>query len=244
MKIASGIGKNKNIEDASKKVNFEVILTESEEELMDMLINNEVDAAIRGSLNASNIMSELRARYNNNIFRASYLEVNDHKFLFAPVGIDEGDSVQNKIKLIELGAEFLLKLGIKPKIAVLSGGRPQDLGRSQKIDDSIREGEHIRDIIKNKYSVRHYFILIENAIEDKANFILAPDGISGNLIFRTIALLGSGKSHGAITLGIDEIFIDTSRSQSVEGYVRALEFANYLARLKSRNKNGCTKTDL
>lgn len=244
MKIASGIGENKNIEDASKKVNFEVILTESEDELMDMLINNEVNAAIRGSLNASNIMSKLRSRYGSDIFRASYLEVNEHKFLFAPVGIDEGDNIQNKIRIIELGAEFLLKLGIKPKIGVLSGGRPQDVGRSQKIDDSIREGEHITDIIKNKYSVKHYFILIENAIKDRANFILAPDGISGNLIFRTIALLGSGKSHGAITLGIDEIFIDTSRSQSVEGYIRALEFANYLARLKSRNKNGYIKTDL
>ena len=244
MKIAAGVGKNKNIVEASKKVDFEVILTESEEDLLNLLIKNKVNAAIRGSLNASNIMGRLRARYSNNVFRASYLEVNEHKFLFAPVGIDEGDNIQNKIQIIELGAEFLLKLGIKPKIAVLSGGRPQDLGRSQKIDDSIAEGEHIRDIIKNKYSVRHYFILIENAIKDNANFILAPDGISGNLIFRTIALLGSGKSHGAITLGIDEIFMDTSRSQSIEGYLRALEFASYLARLKSRNKNGSIKTDL
>lgn len=60
MKIAAGLGQNRNIVDASKRVDFEVILTESEDELIRMLLNNEVDAAIRGSLSASNIMSILK----------------------------------------------------------------------------------------------------------------------------------------------------------------------------------------
>ncbi len=242
MKIAAGVGENKNIIEASKKVDFEVILTESEDVLLDMLLNRKVEAAIRGSLGASNVLNALKERYGNEIFRASFLEINSHKFLLAPVGIDEGDSLEEKIKIVNLGAEFLLKLGIEPRIAVLSGGRYQDVGRSQKIDDSIAEGEDVTRIVKSKYSVKHYFILIENAIKDNVNFILAPDGMSGNLIFRTLAFLGSGKSHGAVTLGIDEIFIDTSRSQSVEGYIRALEFSNYLA--KSRSKNAGIKTSL
>ncbi len=242
MKIAAGVGENKNIIEASKKVDFEVILTESEDDLLEMLLNKKVEAAIRGSLGASNVLNVLKERYNNKIFRASFLEVRGHKFLLAPVGIDEGDGLEEKVKIVNLGAEFLLKLGIEPKIAVLSGGRHQDVGRSQKIDKSIAEGEHVTSIVKSKYSVKHYFILIENAIKDNVNFILAPDGISGNLIFRTLAFLDSGKSHGAVTLGIDEIFIDTSRSQSVEGYIRALEFSNYLA--KSRSKNAGIKTSL
>ncbi|MEN6292393.1 MAG: methanogenesis marker protein Mmp4/MtxX [Methanobacterium sp.] len=244
MKIAAGVGENKNIIEASKKVDFEVILTESEDKLINMLLNKEVDAAVRGSLSASKILSILKEKYQGKLYRASFLETNGQKFLFAPVGIDEGDNPEEKIKIIELGAEFLSKLGIEPKIAVLSGGRPQDVGRSQKIDDSIADGERITSATKSKYSVKHYFILIENAIKDNVNFILAPDGISGNLIFRTLIFLGSGKSHGAVTLGINEIFIDTSRSQSVEGYIRALEFSNYLARLKSRNKNATIKTTL
>ena len=244
MKIAAGVGENKNIIKASKKVDFEVILTESEDKLIDMLLNKEVDAAVRGSLSSSKMLSILKEKYTDKIFRASFLELDGHKFLFAPVGIDDGDNLEEKVKIIDLGAEFLLKLGIKPKIAVLSGGRPNDIGRSQKIDDSIANGEHVTSVTKSKYSVRHYFILIENAIKDNVNFILAPDGISGNLIFRTLVFLGSGKSHGAVTLGINEIFIDTSRSQSVEGYIRALKFSNYLARLKSRNENATIKTNL
>ena len=42
MKIAAGLGQNKNIVEASKMVNFEVILTKSEEELIDMLLNKKV----------------------------------------------------------------------------------------------------------------------------------------------------------------------------------------------------------
>ena len=244
MKIAAGVGENKNVIEASKKVDFEVILTESEEELINMLLNKEVDAAIRGSLSASIILNILKEKYQSKIYRASLLETNGQKFLFAPVGIDEGDMLEEKIKIIDLSAEFLSKLGIEPKIAVLSGGRSQDAGRSQKIDDSIAEGEHVTRAAKSKYSAKHYFILIEDAIKDNVNFILAPDGISGNLIFRTLVFLGSGKSHGAVTLGINEIFIDTSRSQSVEGYIKALEFSNYLARLKSRNENATIKTTL
>jgi putative methanogen marker protein 4 len=244
MKIAAGLGKNENIIKASRKVDFEVILTESEDELVSMLLNKKVDAALRGSLNASNIMSVLREKYGNGIYRASFLEAHGHKFLFAPVGIDEGDTLEDKEKIVELGAEFLLKLGIIPEIGILSGGRPQDIGRSPKIDNSIEEGATLTEIIKDKYFVKHYFILIEDAIENNVNFILAPDGISGNLIFRTLVFLGSGKSYGAVTLGIDEIFLDTSRSQSVEGYKRALEFAYYLAGLKSRIENGTTKTTL
>ncbi|MBM4240197.1 MAG: methyltransferase [Euryarchaeota archaeon] len=236
MKIAAGVGKNKNILEASKLVEFDVILTESEEEFIDMLFEGKVDAAIRGSLSASKIIPKLKQKYPKGVSRASFLEIDGYKFLLAPVGIDEGDDISGKIQIIENGAEFLLKMGIKPKIAVISGGRAQDKGRSDKIDNSIVQGEVLTAITKNKYSIKHYFILIEKAIADKANFILAPDGICGNLIFRTFIFWGSGKSHGAVTLGIEEIFIDTSRSQTVKGYVSALEFARYLVELKTKNK--------
>jgi putative methanogen marker protein 4 len=230
MKIVAGVGENRSIVEASKNVDFEVLLTESEDELVDLLLNGSVDAAVRGSLNASKIMGRLRAKYPK-LLRSSLLEFQGHRFLLAPVGIDEGDTVSQKVQIIEAGAEFLLGLGIKPEIAVLSGGRAQDKGRSQRIDDSIAEGELVTSITRNKYSVKHYFILIEDAIKN-ANFILAPDGITGNLIFRSLVLVGGIKSYGALTLGINEIFIDTSRSQNVEGYRRALKFSHYLAGLK------------
>lgn len=236
MKIVAGVGKNKNIVEASRQVDFPVILTESEEEFAELIINGRADAFIRGSLSASHLMAKLKKKYDN-IYRASFLEIDGYKFFLAPVGIDEGDQLEQKIQIIELGAEFLHKIGMNPKIAVISGGRPQDVDRSQKIHDSIAQGKLLTRIIRNKYAVKHYFILIEDAIADEANFILAPDGITGNLIFRSLVLIGSGKSHGAITLGIREILIDTSRSQDVEGYIRALKFAKQLADMKAKIRN-------
>lgn len=234
MKIIAGVGENKNIVEASHQVDFPVILTESEEEFAELLIKGRADAFIRGSLSASQLMARLKQKYNN-IYRASLLEIDGYKFLLAPVGIDEGDQLDEKIQIMELGAEFLHKMGINPKIGIISGGRPQDVDRSQKIHDSIAQGKLLTRIIRNKYAVKHYFILIEDAIADEANFILAPDGITGNLIFRSLVFLGSGKSHGAITLGIREILIDTSRSQNVEGYIRALKFAKQLVDMKAKN---------
>jgi len=231
MKIAVGVGKNLAIVKAAQKVDFEVILTKSEDELLDLLITGSVDAAVRGSLSASHFMSKIREYYPE-VSRASFLELNGHKFLLAPVGIDEGDTLEKKEKIIDNGVQFLEDIGFKSRVAVLSGGRPQDRGRSSRIDSSIREAEQLTMITKDKYPVKHYFILIEDAVSDGANLILAPDGICGNLIFRSLVLMGSMKSYGGVTLGIKEIFIDTSRSQNEEGYLRALKFAEKLAKLR------------
>ncbi len=231
MKIAAGVGENQAIVQAASRVDFKVVLTKSENELLDLLLTGRVNAAVRGSLSASHLMASFRENYPE-VYRASLLEYKGNQFLLAPVGIDEGDTLEQKKKIIDYGAKFLEKMGLNPKIAILSGGRPQDVGRSPKIDDSIREAEELTRITRDKYTVKHYFILIEDAVADGANLILPPDGISGNLIFRSLVFLGSLKSHGAVTLGIKEIFIDTSRSQSEAGYLRALKLAEKLARTK------------
>ena len=80
--------------------------------------------------------------------------MNDHKFLLAPVGTDEGDSINQKLQIAEAGSQFLNDLGITPKIAVLSGGRLQDKGRSKKIDDSIDDGEYLTSILAREISWR------------------------------------------------------------------------------------------
>jgi putative methanogen marker protein 4 len=226
MKIVAGVGENKNIVEAARQVEFPVFLTDSEEEFTELILKEEADAFVRGSLGASIVMAEIKHKYEN-IYRAALLEIDGNKFFLAPVGIDEGDLLSQKIQIIKLATELLPKMGMVPKIAVLSGGRAEDVGRSSKIDESIAQGEILSRITRNKYIVKHYYILIENAIADHANFILAPDGISGNLIFRSLIFLGSGKSHGALTLGIKEILVDTSRSQNVEGYIRALKFSRF-----------------
>ncbi len=69
-------------------------------------------------------------------------------------------------------------------------------------------------------------ILIEDAVVEHS-IIIAPDGISGNLIFRTLALLGGGRAHGAPVANLSRIFVDTSRASS--DYSNAIFLAAALA---------------
>ena len=112
-------------------------------------------------------------------------------------------------------------------------GRKGDYGRSERISKSIDESEELTQLIKENtdFNVENYYILIEQALKEDCNVIIAPDGIIGNIIFRTLILVDSWPSCGAITFGINGIYVDTSRDQSVEGYLRSLKFAYSLAKL-------------
>lgn len=234
--IAIGIGDNKNILNAidtfdDKNIDFKLIYDDAE--LIDSILNPEIDAVIRGSLPASKVMKNLKSRFNDKfIFRATYIIDKDDEFLLTPVGIDEGNTVENKLKIAIGCGNFLEKQKIKPKIAVLADGRKGDYGRSKRISESIDESEKLTSLIKEKtsFNVKNYYILIEKAIEDKCNVIIAPDGIFGNVLFRSLVLINSWPSYGAVTFGLSDIYIDTSREQSKEGYVRAIELAYKLAK--------------
>ena len=63
MVVAAGVGENKKVLEAIADVDFDVIAVESEDQLSKLLLSGEVDAAIRGSLSASLIMSELKKIY-------------------------------------------------------------------------------------------------------------------------------------------------------------------------------------
>lgn len=232
MKIAIGLGENKNVLEAVKHFSYDIKIAKTNAELLDYLNDPEIDGVIRGSLE-SNIIMDLRKEYPH-IFRASILEKDGHKFMLTPVGIDECDTIKAKKTIIKECSRILKETGHTPKIALISGGRKQDKRRSHKIDHSIEECEQIVEDLKDECNIKHYYILIEEAIKDKANVIVAPDGISGNIIFRSLVLVAGIKSYGAITLKQEKLFIDTSRSQTVEGYINSITLLANI--IKTRNK--------
>ncbi|MBE6497407.1 MAG: phosphotransacetylase [Methanobrevibacter sp.] len=236
IRIAIGTGKNLNIFDAikifEKNHHAEIILIDNDDDLAKAILNSDIDAVVRGSLPASGVIKKVKKDFPE-ISRATYVNGNGHEFLLTPVGIDEGNTVGEKLNMAINCGEFLEKLGKDPKIAVLADGRKGDYGRSERISSSIDESEKLTQLIEENtnFEVKNYYILIEQAIKDNCNVIIAPDGIIGNIIFRTLILVNSWPSCGAITFGINGIYIDTSRDQSVEGYLRSLKFAYKLANL-------------
>ncbi len=236
IRIAIGTGKNLKIFDAikifEKNHHAEIILIDNDDDLAKAILNSDIDAVVRGSLPASGVIKKVKKDFPE-ISRATYVNGNGHEFLLTPVGIDEGNTIDEKLNIVINCGEFLEKLGKDPKIAVLADGRKGDYGRSERISASIDESEKLTQLIEENtnFEVKNYYILIEQAIKDNCNVIIAPDGIIGNIIFRTLILVNSWPSCGAITFGINGIYIDTSRDQSVEGYLRSLKFAYKLANL-------------
>ena len=268
--------KNENIllaaKEANKHTDLNVDIVESEEDLIKAYSDSNVDAVVRGSLKSSKIMKYLRELdKDSKIHRATYINTDgsgftlnvpapgskrgyvssneNFEFLLSPVGIDEGNTLEERFELAIQSCKFIQSLGMEVKIAILADGRSDDVGRSERIDKSLEDSEKLTQMlleefennpdfdndsedISKHYSVKNYYILLEQAIKDKNNIIISPDGISGNILFRALVLLNSWPSCGAVTLGIDKIFIDTSRDQSVKGYLRSLNLAYDLAKDK------------
>ena len=199
-----------------------------EKELVKLLVDGEIDAAVRGNLRSSETLNQLKKQMNlEKIYRIALLKTaSGDVFFLAPVGIDEGKNASEKIEIIRRGRELLRRFDVEAKVGVLSGGRFGDVGRSEIVDKSLKESELIvEEVTKIGIDAKHHQILIEDAVKE-SNIIIAPDGISGNLIFRTLVLLGSGIGFGAPIL-VEKVFIDTSRA--AESYGRAIKLASALA---------------
>lgn len=172
------------------------------------LQNKNISAAVRGTLPANLTLRVLKEAYAvSELERIVLLETASGKKIFlAPVGVDEGWTLLQKISLIEKGREIAIRAGLSGQVGILSGGRLGDVGRHPIVDRTMADAELVSRIT----GARHYEILIEDAITD-CGLIIAPDGISGNLIFRTLVFAGKGASHGAPVVNITNIFVDTSR---------------------------------
>lgn len=199
----------------------------SSKTLVELLYGGEIDGAIRGTLSATKTLSILKKTFGiGKLYRVALLETaGGIPFFLAPVGIDEGNSAEDKIELVKRGAEHISRLGFELKVGVLSGGRLEDRGRHAQVDTTLDEAEVVTQMAcESGINAKNYSILIEEAIMD-ANFILAPDGISGNLIFRTLVFLGGGHGYGAPVL-MDKVFVDTSRVRG--DYSKAIMLASAL----------------
>ncbi len=206
-----------------------------EKSIIDFLMSNSIQAIIRGSLSSSKFLKNLKQNLNGQEFnRLAILETfKEHQFFYGPVGIDECNNIENKIIFIESALKELQEIEIVPKISILSGGRLGDIGREDKVNQTIQDADKIVKVMKKKYPnlrITHDEILIENAVENKSNLIIAPDGISGNLIYRTLVHLGGGKAYGAIYMGIDKTIIDTSRVGDHSEFYGALVLALALSK--------------
>ncbi len=174
-----------------------------------------LDAAVRGDLASNPAMAALREVFGlKKVLRAAFLEPPQGRtFLLAPVGIDEGWTVEEKLELARRSAAVMDRLGVRPVVGIMSGGRASDRGRTAVVDRTIDDAAAVVRALRDEgIDARDVEILIEEAARE-CDVLIAPDGISGNLIFRTLHFLGGGKAMGAPVLNIGPTYIDTSRAK-------------------------------
>ncbi|HEY3274185.1 MAG TPA: methanogenesis marker protein Mmp4/MtxX [Methanocella sp.] len=252
-RIALGVGKeyaDKTVagaEDATAKGYADMVLVSKERlatglpcivsdgpeaALINLLKEGKVDGVVRGSLSASQTLKDLKATMGlKKVMRVSLLKTPDGRFFFfAPVGVDEGWTIEDRVELGVLGAALIRKFGIEPDIGVLSGGRTGDRGRSPRVDKTLDDAEEVaRRLNAGGIKACHAQILLEDAVKEH-NYVIGPDGISGNLIFRALCLVGCGEGYGAPLVGTDIVYVDTSRAGS--GYENAICLAAALCTKK------------
>jgi putative methanogen marker protein 4 len=198
--------------------------------LVDLLEKGEIDGAVRGNLSATKVMRKVARTFEVRVRRLSLLALPEWSFFLAPVGIDEGDSISDRLNLAVLGAEYLKSMDVDPQVSILSGGRLEDLGRSDRVDRTLAEAELVARLARDAgVRAEHKGILIETCRGD--DLIVAPDGISGNLIFRTLMLLSGARGFGAPVI-MDPIFVDSSRAR--KSFSGPIMLASALVAMKGR----------
>ena len=225
------VGNRQGIEKAAQSVYntsdamsypFQIIDTaDPENRLIDLLVSGQVDAAIRGTAKASDSLFNLKtACHIDKIHRIAILLTKDGSpYFFAPVGIDEGTTAKDKIEFICLGAHLLKRLGVSPFVGLISS----------LDEDGKKEAAEIVKVVteEKKIHIVDYQMNLEEAFEH-SNFIIAPNGITGNLIFRTLTFLAGGDGLGAPILTDSHVFVDTSRSAG--HYTKAIMVASALSK--------------
>jgi len=214
-----------------------ITLVDSDEpssEILYYLKTNQISSIVRGNLDSTKFLLGLQSILNIiEINRLALLETfTGYQFFFGPVGIDECIDFDSKILFVNKAINEIKALNLEPKVNILSGGRIGDIGRNPKVDISIEEAQKVVDHFREKNSslkIEHSEILIENAIAKKTNLIIAPDGITGNLIYRTLVHLGGGKAYGAIYMDIDRAIVDTSRVGDISEIRGAIILAQSLS---------------
>ena len=217
--VVVGIGTNKDrasVEYSASCYPGKVVIYDDPEALVDDLVSGRIDAAVRGNMSSSVVLPILKEKLGlEEVERVVILEPDGGRmFCMAPVGIDEGWTKEQKMDLVRKSMPLLKALGLGNRVAIMSGGREDDLGRNDRVDRTILDAREIVPALMDEgYDAYDAEILLEDIVRE-ADLVIAPDGISGNIIFRALHFIGGAKALGAPVINTDKIFVDTSRAKT------------------------------
>jgi predicted methyltransferase MtxX (methanogen marker protein 4) len=204
-------------------------------ELVDDVRRGMAGAAVRGTLSSHDVIPLLlEGTTATSPERVAVMtDGNGDPLLLAPVGIDEGRDLAERLSLMQGAIRLMTALGEAPMVAVMSMGRSGDEGRGEAIAISARECEALKDAAESEGATATCVgIQIERAVEE-GNVIIAPDGVTGNIIFRSLHFISGRPSLGAVAIGVfPMVYVDTSRGK--RDYVGAVKLARAVSNVATR----------
>ncbi len=127
-----------------------------------------IDAAVRGDLDSKQAMLAVKRVFGlERLERMVMVQPRGGSvFLLAPVGVDEGATIEEKVDMVRRGVALLRRMGVAPSIGIMAGGRASDIGRCPVVDRTIHEAESIVTILKGQgLEAENVHILIEEAAQ-------------------------------------------------------------------------------
>ncbi len=204
------------VERSAEEAGGDVRIYDDPGAMVDDLVSGRIDAAVRGDIPSDEMLPVLKKGLGlKKLERVVLLQpIGGRLLILAPVGIDEGWTEDQRFDIAVNAAKFARRIGMDSRIAVMSGGRCEDRGRCAAVDRSIDSALSLVDRLGEAgYDAYHCQILVENAVKE-AGVIMAPEGITGNIMFRTLHFVGGAQALGAPIVNTDRVFVDTSRAKT------------------------------
>ncbi len=220
----------RSVEIAEENGYAEVIVFDAVQDLMVALRDNYIDAAVKGNfapISAYDSITET-FRIQERIERIALVQTSDGDYIFiGPVDPHSGRTYRDRLEVTRRGVRFISSLDERPSVGILSVGHPDIMGRDANIDKWMEEAEKlVKELKKDGIEAKNYYMDMEAAVEEDRNFIVMPDGVSGNAAFQSLAILGGGAAIGAPIINLPRVFIDTP--SITKDYVDAIAFASVL----------------
>jgi predicted methyltransferase MtxX (methanogen marker protein 4) len=204
--------------------NFDIkISKEPNKKIIDMLLADEVDGIIRGTIDDYSTYEYYKEKTGESSLCEAVLiqAINGQQFFLAPASNREGWGRQEKLELVLGIAKFIKEWNIDPKIAIITGIR----STTYKKQKNIKEGWEgllnktqeeadwlIEELKKQKFKAKNYEIESNTALKDNCNFIIPPNGMVGNQMFRMLLFSGA-KIMSATRIGLSRLYEDNSRTE-------------------------------
>lgn len=209
-----------------------------EQRLAAMLVNNEIDGIVRGTVDdfktfeAYRILIGMKSRQDTGEL-GLVEDAHGRQFFISQASNPSGWTREQKRRDCETVVNFMRReLDIVPVIGFIAGVRHATYQRRKRVRTGVRrqlnrtyeDAEFLASYFRQRgIKAKNYSIEIQAALDDGCNVIVPPNGMVGNQIFRTLVFLGNGKLLMAPRLNFPHPYEDNSRNETdFESHVRFL----------------------